>query len=491
MVLEALLVGGWVYEEPKAYPVIPTYHPAAVMHGDTNAESAILATLQIVRALIRGEKLIPADKYLQCSTLEEVQAAYDEIRAAYRSGETTFIAWDLEHDGVDVERRERAGLNPWSPHSKILSWSISYKPEQAFFIPFRHDESPFRADGLQLQAIINLTQELFNEIPVSNHNLAYDAIVAQAREGLVVRRIHFDTLLAARWIWADTGQNSLEALASRHCQMLAHKGEMERAIEESSYKLQVPTGRKRKDGTPCVKTVTIPGSMASVDLDLLRRYNGADTDAAYRLTNFLMDKIAEDSRDPSQCMGGLHCLRAASIDLIDSAVEMTLNGMQADVPSIQAAIDTFADQIEALKQWFADKGYAEQVQGIRARLEAVKPLDDRLPPDKQAVDAEKRIAKARAKAFNPGSGDDKAWLIHDVLQTPRKYRTAPSKRFPQGKDSTAAENLENYKLEWTNRGIIGIASHPFRNARDNKSSVSYFPSTFIHNRSEVVLVKLP
>jgi uracil-DNA glycosylase family 4 len=407
----AIGVGAIPWEDPPNYMVVPTWHPAAVLRGATDAEDAIRATLHIALAQAEDRQLVPSDGYVMLKTLDEIKDYCQLLISKFRAGEIKRFACDLETFTLDPFLEWDRVVDKIKPG--ILCWGTSYEKGQGALIPYLHPESPFKDDSMALMAIRGMLQEVFDEVPVCNHTIFFDALYSEVTTGVIWRKLDFDPFQAEWWLKTDTVFKDLEGMATRYVGMFAHKQEFLAALEAAvRWEVIPPTGKQKK-----ARRIKIPPHYGLVPLELHRKYCCGDADAALRLSDYLENEIIRQSSDPEQHLGNLACFKENMIEVIYSLIEMRISGTRQDQPVLHAAITDFATKIDAIKQFYKDRGYADMSDALRFG----------------------KTDETGVGWFNLNSSEDQEHLLHDILGIPRLYRNEPT---PKEKENAAKENRE-------------------------------------------------
>jgi len=266
---------GFPHIETKFFTVYPSYHPSAAARGNKAAELAIVEDLGYLRSQVTGDRGIPFGDYEYLDQLEDIRVGYDLIKSKYRNGEISCICVDLETNG----------LSPYlTKDAKVLLWSVAYGEGKAFTVPFQHHESPFANDPLAQRAIVSMTQDLLETVPVTNHNIKFDLQwLALIGIHISTLKIAGDTMLSSWTLWNDTiKDHSLETLATRHTGMISHKEEMDHALEDAALAL-MEAGEEREP------------TMDDIDIDIVHKYCCADVDSCLRLHHIFEGMMAEQN----------------------------------------------------------------------------------------------------------------------------------------------------------------------------------------------------
>lgn len=406
--------------QQKQYTLIPTWHPAAILHGSGEAEGDIIATLRIAKSLALGQELIPTDGYRMLRTLPEIKEHCDFLLGRYRAGELKRISCDVETAGSNWEQ----GLNPYDPQARILCWGIAHALGQAVLIPYKHRESPFKGDDMAISAIRSMLIDVFHEIPVCNQSIDFDARYSAVTEGIVWKKLDFDPEQAAWWLYGVNIPKDLEFMASRFVGMFAHKAEFQAALEAAARHEIIPAEGRKK-----ARTVKIKATYDEIPLELHHKYCCGDADAALRLSDYFEEEIRIESAKPERHLGNLDAFRAEMIDTIEIDIEMETAGTMIDRPVLDKSIQDFETSLGEIKQWFISNGYAIQVAALRHG--AKNP--NYIPRDED---------------FNLNSPEDLSILLRDVFGQPDRVfeRNLPTEKKKLKAAEAGEDAIGGYKL---------------------------------------------
>lgn len=362
---------GLPHADTKLFTIWPTYHPSAVLRSgrDQKAsegnlyEQSIIEDYSFLRTQITGESTIPWDDYRALDSLDKIRDEYEEIKQLHRTGRINHIVIDLE----------TTSLNPFlCPYADILLWAISYG-DRTFYVPFNHMESPFWCDSISLQAIVGMTNDLFAEVPIANHNVKFDANWLRYFK-IIVRKIVGDTYLASWTLFNDTTAHDLETLVTRYTSMTNHKEEMNSAMEQLprympleqrwTDKLDplIVSGQKLPPDGSGIKwdkkaqRLYRPRHMGDLPIDLVGRYCCADAHGGFLLNEKFDELLREaDLFKPHN---------RVVVPAILPTVRMEHAGVKIDMKMMHAAQETLQHNLEEQFNWFEEKGYVEEVKSI-------------------------------------------------------------------------------------------------------------------------------
>lgn len=406
----------------QEFTVWPTFHPSYVLRGGgEEARQYILEDLAYLTKRITGKDDVPWDSYVFLDSLEKVKSVYSKIKKAYLGGSIDYVALDVETTGL-----HRFLL----PHGELLLFSISDRAGRAYTIPFNHPESPFWKDTISLKAIISMTNDLLELVPLVGHNIKFD-IHWLNKVGIFPRHVAGDTYLA-HWTWmGNIGEKKLETLATRHLGMISHKEEMEQALldlppwipiedqyEQLALNLTDYLARYgEKKHNPWAIEVDADGviyrerHMGDVDIFIVHKYCCADADSTGRLHEKLNDNLAKDNL--------LEPHDKYIIPAIIPTVEMERHGVKIDLKRFAQVRKGMEEQRDAVQDWF-NENYASDVANILSDM-----------PDVKNVPKQIKLSSPRNK---------RVWLF-DILKLPIAETTN------KGEPSTNRGSLEEILMK--------------------------------------------
>lgn len=234
----------------QQYTMFPTWHPAAVLYGNRSAEYDIIADLNFLVSKITGDD--GAGDYKLVTSVEEALKVIRDLRADFREGRFPYLSYDVES----------TSLKSFDPRERLITFALSAYKGEAYTFPWDHHESPFRGDMLVQKAITAELNQTFEEVPVVGHNIKYDYEYSAVR-GIWIRQVYDDSELMAWTLTNDQSPHGLDYLTSKYTDLKLPKQEMKQA----------------QDALPKDERY----NMDNYELDLVARYNGADTDSVIRL----------------------------------------------------------------------------------------------------------------------------------------------------------------------------------------------------------------
>ena len=233
-------------------------------------------------------------------TEDELEAAIGEIRAQ------KILSVDLETTGTDPMRAEIVGI------------ALCCRPRQAWYVPVAHRYLGAPPQLSVKEALARLKPALEDpRLPKVGQHCKYEMILF-ARNGITMRPVAFDSMIASYLIDPGRRQHNLDVLALDY---LNHRTIL--------YKEVAGTGKKQ---------VTLD----QVEIEHVARYAGEDADIALRLKETLEPKLAQLGLDD--------LFHELEMPLSDVLAEMEMAGVKVDralLATMSAELATTMQSLEA------------------------------------------------------------------------------------------------------------------------------------------------
>lgn len=389
----------------KQYTVWPTYHPAAILRGNLEIEQHIIEDLSYLKFQVTGDASVPWDKYKILQSIDTIKATFEHLKHLYMTGQIPHVVSDVETTTLEIYL---------CPYFELLGFSIAWGPGKSVFIPFNHPESPFFGDAMAHAAIVALTNDLFATVPVVGHNFKYDTH-AFWKTGVNPRRVADDTYLGSWTLFNDTCDHGLEALATRFTGMVAHKEEMDLALNALPQWVPLESRYHRMDGKiprGCIEDeqgrLYRPSNMMDVNLQLVAKYCCADGDSNFRLQAVFEKMLRE--------VGLWEAHQGLPIRAILPTARMERDGIRINLEMFKVATEDFERRLAEKTKWFADHGYLEEALEIVSSWLKKPPKEAKLTSD--------NVKRA---------------IVYDILRFPVRNTTATGK--PSADKDTLGEFL--------------------------------------------------
>jgi DNA polymerase-1 len=243
-----------------------------------------------------------AKHYRSITTLADLEA---EITGLRQAGS---FAVDTETTSQDPMRAELVGL------------SLAHKPHEAVYIPLRHSYLGVPAQ-LDATLVLECLRPLLEDpaVPKYGQNIKYDYIVLQ-RQGITMRGLDFDTMVAGYLLNPSRRMNNLDALAREY-------------LNYTPISYEDVAGKGARQVT-----------FDQVDIDRATAYSAEDADVALLLTQALQPRLAEYQLE--------HLFHDVEMPLVEVLAALEMRGIIVDAASmrqmsqhLQAQMDTLLREI--------------------------------------------------------------------------------------------------------------------------------------------------
>ena len=248
-----------------------------------------------------GVSTPPVEKhYRSITALEELEA---EIAALRQAGS---FAIDTETTSQDPMRAELVGL------------SLAHTPHEAVYIPLRHSYLgvPSQLDAtLVLERLRPLLEDA--AIPKYGQNIKYDYIILQ-RQGITMRGLDFDTMVAGYLLNPSRRMNNLDALAREY-------------LNYTPISYEEVAGKGARQVT-----------FDQVDIARATTYSAEDADVALLLTQALRPRLAEHQLE--------HLFHEVEMPLVEVLAALEMRGVMVDAAYLRQMSQHLQVQMDALLQ---------------------------------------------------------------------------------------------------------------------------------------------
>ncbi len=225
-----------------------------------------------------------------------------------------FVSIDTETTGTDPHKAELVGI------------SFSLEPDKGYYLPIDHIYlgAPKQVDKEKALGILKGVLEDENILKIGQ-NIKYDAIIFK-HNGIDLRGIHFDTMVASYVINPGLRQHNLDYLAQHY---LNHK--------MISYNDVVGKGKAEIN----FSGVTVENAM---------EYSCEDADITLKIKSVLEKQLEEDQNQ--------ELFHNLEMQLLPVLMDMELSGIKIDVPFFKEMSGSFTKRIRDLeKKVFEEAGY--------------------------------------------------------------------------------------------------------------------------------------
>jgi len=218
--------------------------------------------------------------------------------------EAELIAFDTETTSTDQMKAELVGI------------SLAVSPEEGYYIPVGHIDSEIPQLSLDV-ALDALRKPLTDDsIKKCGHNIKYDFVML-ARNGLIVRPLSFDTMIA-EWLIEPTSHNlGLKNLAW-----------VRQGIQMTNIEELIGKGKKQI-------------SMATVPIAQVAPYAAGDAEIILRLVPEMREELRE--RHATELFTNVE------MPLISVLADMEMNGIALDIPFLKKMSDELGNRLAEIE----------------------------------------------------------------------------------------------------------------------------------------------
>jgi DNA polymerase-1 len=267
------------------------------------------------------EELIPLFQELEfTSMLSESLERQSKSQRDYR---TILEVEELQELVSRIKNIKRVSLDtetdsPFPTRARLVGMSFSVKPEQAFYLPLRHDYADAPIQLSKDQAFKILTPVLSDpKVKKIGQNIKYDFIVLR-REGMELEGIDHDTMILSYLLEPNWGKHNLEKLALSY-------------LHTKSVPYEDIVGKGKNQVT-----------MNAVDIKRVAPYACQDADFALRLSEHLWPKIKENELE------GIY--REFDLPLVTILGDMETWGVKIDPDRLKDLSEEIQESLDRLTQ---------------------------------------------------------------------------------------------------------------------------------------------
>ena len=234
--------------------------------------------------------------------------------------------------------------SPYPMWADLVGISLSYAPNQAFYIPLghQHQETPKQ---LPLPWVLEQLKPIGEdrEVKKVGQNIKYECIVLK-RYGIHLQGIDGDTMIASYLLNPTKHNHNLSEIAQEY---------LDRSV--TNYKEVVGSG---------MKAVTFD----QIELEKAKDYSCEDADVTLQLSHLLFPKLKEE--------GFKELFDQVEIPLVTVLAKMEMNGVKIDLD----LLEEYSKEIETQLQQKMDRiyGLAGEVFNINSSQQLGKILFDKL-----------------------------------------------------------------------------------------------------------------
>ena len=211
---------------------------------------------------------------------------------------------------IDTETTSRAPVT-----AELVRISLSISPEKAYYIPIAH-AYPGVPEQLSKETVLKEMKSMLEDTKVTKtgHNIKYDLIVLK-NEGIELKGVGFDTMLASYLLNPNRANHSLEDVAM---------GQL--SIEKQTFKDVVGKGR----------------NFSEVAVADAARYSGEDSAVTLRLRKLLEPKLQKE---------GLAMLfYDMEMPLVEVLAQMEMAGIKIDLLLMKSFSNKLSRELDSIEK---------------------------------------------------------------------------------------------------------------------------------------------
>lgn len=251
---------------------------------------------------------------------------YDKYKLVLTKAALKKVIADIKETGVLSIDLETTSREPMLAH--IVGFALSPAPHEAYYVPVAHrtlrDASTKQLD---LSYVLGALQSIIEDESIRKigQNLKYELVVLE-QNGLGLRGITFDTIIAAHMIDSSRQSYSLDELSKVY---LEHR--------MISYKDVTGTGKSKI-------------SFDEVELEAARDYACEDADVAMILSGVLAPKLDE--------YGVTQAFTGTGLKFIEVLARVEMNGVRVDADKLKELSKEFTAALKDIeKEIYSEVGY--------------------------------------------------------------------------------------------------------------------------------------
>ena len=242
----------------------------------------------------------PKKDYKSLTKIEEINTFINSIE------EGAWLAFDLETTSVDPMNCDIVGL------------SFSSQKDTGVYIPIHYKEKTSELFDDHLSNVIDIIKPIMEneKIPKTGQNIKFDGLILK-RNGINVKGIKFDTMIAAHLLKPESRNLKLETLSA----------------EKLNYRM-VPIEDLIGSGREQI-------SMADVELNKITFYASEDSDVALQLTHIFIDELKKQDL--------YTFFSTIEMPLLSVLLDMEFTGMYIDEKILSKMSSDLGKKIDLLK----------------------------------------------------------------------------------------------------------------------------------------------
>ena len=348
--------------ELEFHSIIPRIPQKDHLDSSDSADSGQLSFLSDIEEIV---------DYIVVDDEEKLNSMLSEIRKEYG------FSFDTE----------TTSINPMT--SELVGISFSLSPNSAYYIPVGHDSHNKQLD---IVTVLEQLKPIFEDpnIPIRAHNANFD-ITVMSRNGIIVKGLQFDTMIAAHLSGKRT--IGLKELA------LEYFGK-----EMTNIKELIGSGKSQI-------------TMAEVPVEKAAPYAAADADFTERLYKLLKAELESKNL--------ISLYEEVEIPLVDILVTMQRHGVSLNTGLLSEMSNRLGDQLEGIRSQMYE------LIGHEFNLNSPKQMSDLLFEDlnlpksrktKSGFSTDAQALEDLKVALDTGRADESDTRAYEVLDRILEYR---------------------------------------------------------------------
>lgn len=212
---------------------------------------------------------------------------------------------------IDTETTSRSPVN-----AELVGISCSSDPARAYYIPLTH-AYPGVPEQLPKGIVLGRLKSVLAspEIKKTGHNMKYDLIVLR-NEGMEVRGIGFDTMLASYLLNPNKANHNLEDICMEYL-----------GVKKLSYDDVTDKGKL---------------NFREIPVDNATKYSGEDAASALKLEEFLVLELEKQ--------GLLKLFNGVEMPLIEVLADMEMAGVKIDIPLMKVFSQKLIGELASIEK---------------------------------------------------------------------------------------------------------------------------------------------
>jgi DNA polymerase-1 len=267
------------------------------------------------------DTLIPLLQELEFSSL---LSEHLKKRGQPKKNYSIILAEEQLHNLVSLIKKEkRVSLDtetdsPFPTRARLVGMSFSVMPDQAFYIPLRHDY-PGVSNQISMEKVFRILGPILADprIKKIGQNIKYDYIVLR-KEALTLEGIDLDTMILSYLLEPNWGTHNLNKLSLNY-------------LQTKTIAYEDIVGKGKNEST-----------MNAVDINRVSPYACQDADFALKLSEILWPKVIEKKLDS--------LYREIEHPLINVLADMEIWGVKIDTERLKDLSEELQESLDRIER---------------------------------------------------------------------------------------------------------------------------------------------